>query len=241
MKKSVITLFLSVMLVVPAFLFSGCEDEELIDKPCVVILGDSIFAMSDDERMFLEELSGERYRYYPRVGAQMEGGPIITIPEQYDKAIAEGPIRTVLLDGGGNDILIGAHFECSAPYGGELSDKCYEVMDRVLAKAEALTVKAIQDGAQFSVFQSYYYIDNEDLWQVTDVFLDKAEKFINELNAKYPEVKIIYVDPREAFLGHPEYIKWDGIHPTEEGSKVLADLFWDAMVENGIEQNPDCD
>lgn len=241
MNKSVFTLYFAIIIILPAFLFSGCEDKELIDKPCVVILGDSIFALSDDERMYLEELSGERYRYYPRSGAQMEGGPMITIPEQYEVAIAEGPIRTVILDGGGNDILIGANRECSTPYGTKLSDECYEVMERVLDTAGALTEKAVQDGARYSIYQSYYYVDDEDLWQVTDVFLDKAEKYIAELNAKYPEAKIIYVDPRKAFLGHPEYIIIDGIHPTAAGSEVLANLIWDAMVENDIEQNTACD
>lgn len=38
-------------------------------KPCVVILGDSIFALSDEEQMFLQTLSGDKYRAYCRSGA----------------------------------------------------------------------------------------------------------------------------------------------------------------------------
>lgn len=44
------------------------------------------------------------YRKYYISGAQMVGGLIKTIPQQYEDAIANGPIRTVILDGGGNDI-----------------------------------------------------------------------------------------------------------------------------------------
>jgi hypothetical protein len=44
----------------------------------------------------------------------------------------------------------------------------------------------------------------------------------------------IVVDPMPYM--DPSLIGNDNIHPTDEGSQMLANLIWDAMVENDIEQ-----
>lgn len=219
---------------------TGCNPPD-VTKPCVAMLGDSIFALSDEEGRVLFELAGDTYREYYISGAQMVGGPIKTIQEQYYDAKADGPIRSILLDGGGNDILIGAPVKCSADYGTELSAECYAVMDEVLAAAETFFEMAVADGVKSVVFQGYYYVRNKKLWQVTDVFQDRAIQLVRELNARYPEVKIIYVDPRPHFdRNNQDYLIVDGIHPTDAASAKLASLLWNAMVAKGIEQNTPC-
>jgi hypothetical protein len=57
-------------------------------------------------------------------------------------------VRTVILDGGGNDILIGANKICSVDYGDELSDECHQVMDNVLTEAENLFRQMVADGVE---------------------------------------------------------------------------------------------
>lgn len=236
-KKSLCGVLMCVLFV--TFLFAGCDPIE--DKPCVVMLGDSIFALSDQEARFLEDLSGDSYRKYYVSGAQMVGGWVKTIPQQYDDAIADGSIRTVIFDGGGNDILIGANRVCRANYGEELSDACYDVIEEVLEAADENFRKIVADGVKNVVFQGYYYIRNEQLWQVTDVFQDMGIDKVNQLNAEFPDVKLIYVDPRPYFeQGDTSHLWVDGIHPTQAASETLANLVWDAMVENDIEQGEPC-
>jgi lysophospholipase L1-like esterase len=218
----------------------GCNAPD-VTKPCVVMLGDSIFALSDEEGRVLFELAGDTYREYYISGAQMVGGPIKTIKEQYDDAKAEGPIRTVILDGGGNDILIGANAKCSVDYGTELSAECVAVMDEVLAAAEEFFEISVADGVKNIVFQGYYYVRNQKLWQVTDVFQEKGIRLVQELSARYPDVKIMYIDPRPHFdRTNQDYLIVDGIHPTDAASAKLANLLWNAMVARGIEQNSPC-
>lgn len=219
---------------------TGCNPPD-VTKPCVVMLGDSIFALSNEEGRVLFELAGDTYREYYIGGAQMVGGPIKTIEEQYNEAKADGPIRTVILDGGGNDILIGAMAKCSADYGAELSAECVAVMDEVLAASERFFEMAVADGVENIVFQGYYYVRYQKLWQVTDDFQEKGIKLVQELSNRYPDVKIIYIDPRTHFdRTNPDYVKADGIHPTDEASSKLANLLWQAMAANGIEQNTPC-
>jgi lysophospholipase L1-like esterase len=238
-KKSLMVMFFCVLSV--AFLFVGCDPNGDESKPCVVMLGDSIFALSDQEAAFLEDLSGDTYRKYYVSGAQIVGGLIKTIPRQYEDAIADGPVRTVIMDGGGNDILIGANATCSVDYGDELSDDCYDVMEEVLDESERVFEKMVDDGVKNIIYQGYYYVRNEQLWEVTDVFQEKAIALANELDRRYRDVKIVFVDPRDHFeQGDTSYLAIDGIHPNRAASRALANLVWDAMVDNDIEQGEPC-
>jgi hypothetical protein len=239
MKKRSLWINAACLLFVGFILF-GCEPCE-VTQPCVVMLGDSIFALTDQEAMFLEELSGESYRKYYVSGAQMVGGFMKNVKRQYDEAIADGPIRTVILDGGGNDILIGANKTCRVDYGDELSDECYAVMDTVLKECEKDMREMVADGIKNVVYQGYYYVRYEQLWQVTDVFQEKGIQLVEELSAEYPDIKIVYVDPRPHFKqGDTSHLLFDGIHPNCEGSQKLANLLWEAMVKNDIEQDEPC-
>lgn len=222
-------------------LTAGCNPPE-VTKPCVVMLGDSIFHLST-EGQDLFELAGDTYRTYYIGGAQLVGGPIKTIEQQYYDARNANPnIRTIVMDGGGNDILIGANQICSADYGTELSAECHAEMDLVLAAAEQLFETAVADGVENVIFQGYYYVAAQRLWQVTDEFQDKGIALVNQLNARYPDVKIVYVDPRPHFeQGSTDHLRFDGIHPSPEGAAKLAELVWEAMVANDIEQNTPCE
>lgn len=219
----------------------GCEPLE--EKDCVVMLGDSIFALSGDETEALEELSGDSYRHYYISGAQMEGGLVDTIPEQYDEAIGDGPIRTVILDGGGNDVLIGAQTACSTVYGTGLSASCLRVLDEVAEVTEALLEAMVADGVENIVWQGYYHTTDAMLWQVADVSTERAIENMASFQARHPEIKAIYIDVRPYFNKYEAsiYTISDGIHPTQAASELLADLLWEAMVANGIEQGETCD
>lgn len=85
-----------------------------------MIPGDSIFALPGAENEYLQDFSGQRWRSYYKNGAQMDGSFLDTIPEQYADTKREGAVRTVIFDGGGDDVHIGEPMAAAPPI---LTDK----------------------------------------------------------------------------------------------------------------------
>lgn len=231
----------ALFLVSTLFIFSACDSPN-DSKDCVVMLGDSIFALSGDETEFLEDLTGESYRKYYANGAMMVGGYVPSIPEQYERAIKEGPIRTVILNGGGNDVLIGGLMQCSTSYGSELSAACNDILDDVSAATEDLLLRMAADGVKNIIWQGYYHTTNHYLWQVTDVTSDHFAQGLREFQAAFPDINVTFIDVRPYFNKYKawNYTIYDGIHPTRSSSQTLANLVWDAMVANDIELDTPC-
>lgn len=221
----------------------GCDRPQLEKRDCVVMLGDSIFALSDEETQFLEELSGVSYRHYYVSGAEMEGGLVTSIPEQYEKAIRDGAVRTVIMNGGGNDVLISGRKECSTPYGTPLSEDCLDIIDDVKAASEAMLLKMAADGVRNIIWQGYYHSKNSNFWQVSEYTNTVTKQGLVEFQATFPHMKVIFVDIQPYFNKYQssQYTIFDGIHPTAKTSEKLANLVWDAMLANDIEQGTSCD
>lgn len=200
----------------------------LISNPKVVMLGDSIFALSGEIANELQRLSGEKYRSYYVSGAEFEGSLISNIPDQYSSAIsADSSIRTVIMDGGGNDVQIGASLYCS---GSTVSTLCKASLSSALSTADSLFKKMRTNGVTNIVYLKYFYIKDTTKQPAFLYMAAEMEKIALKYNC-------IIVDPMAIFNAHPEYIGSDDIHPTTEGSQVLANLIWDAMKANNIEQN----
>lgn len=222
-------------------IFVGCDSPDNT-KDCVVMLGDSIFALSGDEAAFLEDLSGTSYRKYYESGAMMVGGFVPSIPEQYQQAVKDGPVRTVILDGAGNDVLIGGQMQCSTLYGTPLSSACMDIIDKVSAATETMLLQMAADGVKNIIWQGYYKTTNPYLWQVSDVTTDRFINGLQEFQAAFPDINVIFVDVRPYFNKYNawQYTIYDGIHPTTATSEKLANLVWDTMVANDIEQGTTC-
>lgn len=66
----------------------------------VVMLGDSIFALSGEIANELVRLSGETYRDDYVSGAEMDGGFVKEIPDQHNTAVGDDSnLRTIIMDG----------------------------------------------------------------------------------------------------------------------------------------------
>ncbi len=236
MRKTSIAIA-TVFLVSTLFIFSGC-DSSGTTKDCVVMLGDSIFALSGEEAEFLESLSGDSYRKYYQSGAMMVGGSVPSIPEQYEQAVKDGPVRTVILDGGGNDVLIGGMMQCSTVYGSTLSDACMDIIEDVSAATETMLLQMAADGVKNIIWQGYYHTTNAYLWQVSEETTKRFIQGLQEFQAEFPEINVIFIDVRPYFNKYYawNYTIYDGIHPTTATSQKLANLVWDAMVAGNIEQ-----
>ena len=198
-------------------------------RDCVVMLGDSIFALSGAETRYLEEMSGQTYRTYYVSGAQLEGGMIGDIEDQYDRAARAGKIRTIIIDGGGNDYLMGG---CGNP----------EALEReIIAAWTRILDKAARDGVENMVVQGYYLTASTPDGDVADY--DALAKNLEDGGASRG-INLVYVDPnKDSWFSSKrpgQYTLADGIHPTNAASKELARLVWTAMQENDMEQGEGC-
>jgi hypothetical protein len=224
MKKKA-SFFIFMWVLSSLFLFTGCDPDDGDKTDQVVMIGDSIFALSGEIANELERLSGEAYRSYYVSGAEMESGFVTPIPNQYKKARnQDSNIRTIIMDGGGNDIQIGAAFSCT---GGDVTQTCMDALQAALDAADQLFSDMRADGVQNIIYMNYFYIIDENKKPAFDWMHDQMETIALNYNA-------IIVDPMPYMK--PSLIAFDNIHPTDEGSQMLANLIWDAMVENNIEQ-----
>lgn len=198
-----------------------------------VIIGDSIFALSGVEKLELARLAGENSRGYAQSGAQMDG-----VVSQYSRAKRYGSIRTIVMDGGGNDVLIGAltgSQECVPNSRGDLSSACLATIHGARSQGASLLYSMYRDGVADVLWQGYYLLPGSlaKLNTALDVGMELFQDMCEDSAASCH-----WVDPRAAFRGRERYyVKSDNIHPTDSGSEVLANLVWDKMVEFDIEQN----
>lgn len=186
-----------------------------------MIVGDSIFALSGDIHEYLEEDLDENIDTHARSGCQVNGGSLIcssryTIPNQYDNADKDG-IDTVIMNGGGNDFLIGEGGDCT-------TDACVEEVLMGIEQTLAGMYEDMEnDGIEEIIFLGYYNTGDAEQDQINE--LSTGYKMEN-----YPQMGVKFIDTRQAFEGNEsEYISSDGIHPTAEGSRVLADLILETL------------
>ncbi len=202
----------------------------LEQRNCVVMLGDSIFALSGAETRFLQQMSGHRYRTYYANGAQLEGGMISDIEDQYDRAQRAGKIRTIIMDGGGNDFLMGG---CGN-------------LDRLQREIEAawgrILDKAARDGVENIIVQGYYLTASTPKNSEVSDYDALAEQL--EKSGAQRGINLVYVDPnKDSWFSSKrpsQYTITDGIHPTNAASRELARLVWTAMQSNDMEQGEGC-
>ena len=192
-----------------------------------VIIGDSVFALSGEIKEFLAGHAQENYRGYAHNGATMVGGSQ-DIPGQYNTARSDDSnIRTVIMDGGGNDVL--GESVCN-PW----SSACQTILNGVYNTLGVLLSDMSSHGVQDVVYMGYYHATNSRAGYNTALDIGIAD--LIDICDDSP-VSCVYVELRPTFDPHPEWIKSDGIHPTRAGSEVAAGLVWDTMVANNIEQN----
>lgn len=202
------------------------------DNDQVVMLGDSIFALSGKLQDFLEDKAGQTFRRYTLSGAELSGGFIATsIVDQYSVARSDNPnIDTIVMDGGGNDILLPAiAFDpnnCKTQWYqfGRLSSKCKAFIDDIYVDGVNLLNDMHADGVDNVVYLGYYYTKNGLL------LLDSLEEAVDYGDLRLSQacsnsvVNCEFVDPRSSINDRDIII--DGIHPNTGGSRKLANLVW---------------
>lgn len=188
------------------------------------------------------------------------------IPYQYDPmaktdtaVMNPKDIKVIIMDGGGNDVLIGDNScETTAPPG---NTSCTTTIENAISKAKSLMQEMVSDGVGTIVYLFYPHLDPAG----GGILLTPAPTVNEALDYAYPlaesvccgssftstasnytctgtpvagaSTKCLFVDTRPAFEGHlSDYIKDDHVHPSPVGAQVMADLVWNAMKASCIAQ-----
>jgi hypothetical protein len=209
--------------------------------------------------------SNTTYRHYYQGGAAMNNGSLqFNIPYQYEtqalmdlSVMNPTDIDTIVMDGGGNDVLIDDQ-SCltSAPPG---NTGCVSEIQGVVTRATSLLQEMASKGVKHIVYFFYPHLDPAGGGILptpapdVNVTLDYAYPLAEELccgttftasttsytcTGNTTGTQCTFIDTRPAFEGHvADYIKTtDHVHPTPAGAQVIADLIWATMVNNCIAQ-----
>jgi lysophospholipase L1-like esterase len=208
LKRTAAALAISTLFSLPAMATNP------VNAPDTMILGDSVFALSGDIHENLEADLDENIDTYARSGCQLTGGNVLcsrlySVENQYARADKSG-IRTVIFNGGGNDIQLNS---CRPSL-----TACMPLLNELEDRIAALVQRMRNDGIEEIIFLGYYNAVGGAL-ELRDI----NNYSMNYKAAAYPGMGVKFVDVRADFAGNESrYISGDGIHPTAAGSRVLA-------------------
>ncbi len=211
----------------------------------VVMIGDSYLALSGEITTHLESLAtaggalaaGGQYRHYYRVGANMypyASSTVTPIPTQFTQAVtASADIKYVIMDGGGNDILLQNPGCIDSGDAATVSDPvCVTAVQNAIDTATTLFQTMKTAGVEKVIYFFYPHLPTTGKPDV-NIIMDYAYPLVQTActNAAIP---CSFIDTRPSFEGHPEYIGPDNIHPTTAGSDVIAGLIWGVMQQECV-------
>lgn len=197
----------------------------------VVVLGDVFIAQDGAIIAELEALAEdagalaptEHYRDYTSTtqnSLTMSGALLLN---RYTAAQSEGPVKVVVMNGGGSDLLVRS---CE----GTPSADCPLMVDVLTGANQVLSQMAV-DGVEDVVW--FYYPDPMDAQLLAE--LDVLGPLLEDACTQAP-VPCHWVDLRTTFDGHyAEYMQTDFV-PTAEGAKAAAAVVWSTMERECIAQ-----
>jgi lysophospholipase L1-like esterase len=226
--KQLLKLSASVLVLTSLVACGGNAYVDDADRDDVITLGDSIFDLSGDIQTYLEQEAGQTFRNYTQSGAMLSGGVIATaIDKQYaDAKSANGNIDTVVMNGGGNDLLIPAIL--LDPYGcrthwwrWNISRSCKNLVNNSYVTGVNLLNEMAADGVDNIVYLGYYTLPrrNANLTKAVNY----GDQRLSDACAN-TVANCSFIDPRGTVPA--EHVLSDNIHPTAEGSRTLADQIW---------------
>ncbi|XXF74894.1 hypothetical protein P2318_17625 [Myxococcaceae bacterium GXIMD 01537] len=232
------------LVVTTPMILVGCGLGQLMSAPWitdadndnVVFLGDSIFALSGEIQTAIHAKAGGTFRNYTTSGAEITGGVVTpSIRGQFDLAETDNPnSRIVVMDGGGNDILIPTialadPYDCKTQWYefGRLSKSCQEYIDDIYVDVADLLNDMSASGVTDVVYLGYYRTKSGLLGagDLTEA-VDYGDQILGSACTN-AVVDCDFVDPRSAITNAD--IKSDGVHPTTSGSNKIAGLIWSKL------------
>jgi lysophospholipase L1-like esterase len=228
MRLSVMTLFILILSASAPFALAensryATDDHSAASKTAAanetIIIGDSIFALSGVIRDELERLSPLNFNSYARTGAVMS-----QVVRQYWRSRANGIAKTVIMNGGGNDVLFNRR-SCQS-----FNRRCINEIEDAVDQGSRLASQMADDGVEHIVFVGYYYTSSfaSGLDDAIDYAMSRIPSICGSVN-----IQCEVVDTRDIMAG-PGNRSWDGIHPSTRGSVKIARHLWRRMREAGI-------
>src|SRR6185295_8116856 len=145
---------------------------------------------------------------------------------QYTNGEKQAPVKFVIMDGGGNDML---NNTCSDPP----TSSCEGIQNAVAAVKDLFTQMG-KDGVKSVVY--FFYPENQTN-ATQRAKIDVLRTLLQDVCYSSVSPKCYGVDLRPVFDGHfSEYVLSDGIHPTAAGSQASSEAIWAVMQQNCIAQ-----
>jgi hypothetical protein len=176
---------------------------------------------------WLETWSGHPIENHAIVGSSLaEGGLVKSISEQFKSITKKPNITTLIMDGGGNDV-ISHRYDCI-----QFNDKCISMIQDGLSIVSDIFHRSYDSGISNILYLGFYYLSG----------LERAADYANPLLqtiCNHSRVSCHFVDPRYnqttgSGLPTPMMLSSDGIHPNKEGYKILAEMIWNVAKNNDI-------
>jgi lysophospholipase L1-like esterase len=199
-----------------------------------VIIGDSMFwsgwlffgGQPSPLSKWLETWSGHSIENHALVGASLENGWVKSIRAQYNDLNKQPNITTLIMDGGGNDV-ISHRSDCE-----KFNTNCVSMINNSLNIAQGIFNSSYYDGISNILYLGFYYLPG------LEKAADYANPMLNEI-CKNATVNCHFIDPRYnsttgTGLPTPAMLGPDGMHPNDAGYKLLAEMIWDVKLNNSI-------
>jgi hypothetical protein len=188
-------------------------------------------------------------------GTSMGSGGIGLIPPQFDTALmTHSKIIAVIMDGGGNDILVpdttmfphGADCKAMGAASPMIPD-CQAIVKKALDAGQQLFIHMADNGVRDAIYFFYPHVPT-GTWLAQDPngMLDYSLPLIKaacdgayDLSVKMDPTKPItchFVDMVPVFDGHPEFFAMNDLHPNPMGSKAMAAAVWAKMKQDCVAQ-----
>jgi hypothetical protein len=231
----------------------------------VVMIGDSYMDIGNVGPTLMKDAGNAMYRHYYLAGAALNyEGLNLNIPYQFDTSAemdtaVTNPtdIKVVIMDGGGNDVLINNSQCLTIPLAGDTM--CHTAVDASVMRGQALEQDMKSKGVQHIVYYFYPHLDPTVSGHTdANVWLDYsypkgAASCCGAANVPTsgdmschgtgPGIDCVWIDTRPEFVGHDDHTNastyWfqgDNIHPTQPGADAIASKVWAKMQEYCIAQ-----
>jgi len=196
----------------------------------VVTIGDSWMSNTlltgDGIEGALRRLTRQRYRNYGVQGVMLLSSSLFgaAIPTQFDRALrASRDIKTVIMTGGGNDIIQTPGLQQDCARGGQT---CQRKLEQIGAGLKALWQKMADSGVKDVVYIGYA----SDAGSSGEGAANANANGVAQLCAAAP-LNCHLIDSTPIVRGQ---FNIDGIHPSRAANDRLAQAIWTLMEQRGI-------
>jgi hypothetical protein len=199
----------------------------------VVVLGDTFLSNTHEITGALEDLARESgalsteesYRDYSSGLQSHLAAEPAGLSSQFAAALEDGPVKVVIMDGGGTDALMS---RCPDP----IAVDCPLIVDA--AEGASLLFQSMEEaGVEHVVFFSYPDYVGDARIKAT---IDTLRPLLEDRCASAP-LPCHWLDLRPTFAGnYDEYVLPDGRNPTTAGSRASAQAVWGVMQQHCVAQ-----